>query len=188
MCVETGIGSGSVYYEPLLHGDRATADVAAALTCAAAQAENDAQPQASQQMAAARMGHFQAITANSDKRGRERGLDQLRSEIVCASGAHTPGPWVASGNVNSGDGVFSFDVRGDVLGKRHLVVCSGYGGLSDAFASAEHGPGNAHLIAAAPELLAALVELVDLEGPLPGNNAWHAKATAAIAKAKGGAA
>jgi len=38
-----------------------------------------------------------------------------------------------------------------------------------------------------PGALAVLVELVDLEGPLPGTADWHAKALAAIAKATGGA-
>lgn len=37
------------------------------------------------------------------------------------------------------------------------------------------------------ELLALLVELVDMEGPQPGNSAWGDKDRAAIAKAKGDA-
>lgn len=44
---------------------------------------------------------------------------------------------------------------------------------------------NANLIAAAPDLLALLVELVDIEGPVPGTSAWGDKARAAIAKATG---
>lgn len=43
----------------------------------------------------------------------------------------------------------------------------------------------AHLERAAPDLLQVLVELTDLEGPLPGNAAWHGRAMAAIAKAEG---
>lgn len=37
----------------------------------------------------------------------------------------------------------------------------------------------------APELLALLVELVDIEGPCPGTAAWASKVRAAIAKATG---
>lgn len=43
----------------------------------------------------------------------------------------------------------------------------------------------APVFAAAPDLLDVLVELTDIEGPLPGTRDWHAKATAAIAKARG---
>lgn len=42
-----------------------------------------------------------------------------------------------------------------------------------------------HLERAAPDLLEVLVELTDIEGPLPGNAAWHGRAMAAIAKAEG---
>jgi hypothetical protein len=38
----------------------------------------------------------------------------------------------------------------------------------------------------AAELLALLIELTDIEGPLPGTQSWHTKAMAAIAKATGG--
>jgi len=42
------------------------------------------------------------------------------------------------------------------------------------------------LIAAAPDLLALLEELVDIEGPQPGHVEWYGRVVAAIAKAKGG--
>lgn len=45
----------------------------------------------------------------------------------------------------------------------------------------------APVFAAAPDLLDVLLELTDIEGPLPGTRDWHAKATAAIAKARGDA-
>ena len=50
---------------------------------------------------------------------------------------------------------------------------------------AEHMIANAHLIAAAPDMLALLIELVDMEGPQPGTSAWGDKARAVIAKATG---
>lgn len=43
-------------------------------------------------------------------------------------------------------------------------------------------------MAAAPELLAMLKDLVDLEGPQPGNSAWGDRALALIAKVESGAA
>lgn len=45
------------------------------------------------------------------------------------------------------------------------------------------GQSDARLIAASPELLALLIELTDIEGPLPGTATWAAKVKAAIAKA-----
>ncbi len=42
---------------------------------------------------------------------------------------------------------------------------------------------NAKLIAAAPELLALLIELIDIEGPQPGTGMWANKVEAAIKKA-----
>jgi hypothetical protein len=41
------------------------------------------------------------------------------------------------------------------------------------------------LTRAAPEMFALLVELVDLEGPLPGNSQWGCKALNLIAKIQG---
>lgn len=45
---------------------------------------------------------------------------------------------------------------------------------------------NARLFAASWDLLMVLMELTELEGPLPGNREWHARAIAAIDKALGG--
>ena len=47
---------------------------------------------------------------------------------------------------------------------------------------------NARLITASPDLLQMLKDLVDLEGPQPGNSAWGTRALALIAKIEGGAA
>jgi hypothetical protein len=41
---------------------------------------------------------------------------------------------------------------------------------------------DARLMAAAPELLALLKELIDIEGPQPGNREWADKVFAVIAK------
>lgn len=44
---------------------------------------------------------------------------------------------------------------------------------------------DAHLIAAAPDMLALLQELIDIEGPQPGTAAWAGKVHAIIIKATG---
>ena len=44
---------------------------------------------------------------------------------------------------------------------------------------------NARLIAAAPEMLELLEDLIDMEGPQPGCVSWAEKAKAVIKKAKG---
>jgi hypothetical protein len=76
---------------------------------------------------------------------------------------HTPGPWAVVGGDWSYDGNVRYELEGiDVIRRA-----------------------DADLIEAAPDLLAVLIELVDMEGPLPGTQAWHAKALAAIAKATG---
>lgn len=43
-------------------------------------------------------------------------------------------------------------------------------------------PSNAKLIAAAPDLVSLLAELVDIEGPLPGNAEWARKVREALAR------
>lgn len=44
---------------------------------------------------------------------------------------------------------------------------------------------DASLIVAAPDMLALLKELVDIDGPQPGHAEWARKVNAAIAKAEG---
>jgi hypothetical protein len=45
--------------------------------------------------------------------------------------------------------------------------------------------GDARLIAAAPDMLALLIELIEIEGPQPGHVEWWRKTIAVIAKATG---
>lgn len=62
----------------------------------------------------------------------------------------------------------------DEIGEAWLVAdCS----------SSPHGAEYARLFAAAPDMLAVLIDLTNLEGPLPGNRDWHTKAMDAITKA-----
>ena len=104
---------------------------------------------------------------------------------------HTPGPWAYAGKVREvrhDDGtnrlwcgsVFpakSGKYRGEIA---HIQSADQIGGIStdEAFS-------NARLIAAAPELLALLQELIDIEGPQPGTSEWANKVHAAIANATG---
>lgn len=104
---------------------------------------------------------------------------------------HTPGPWRA--------------ICVDVTGARPVeddgerfweVVPAGEGfrgHVANVFAATnipngiriEERNANAHLIAAAPELLALLEELIDIEGPQPGTAEWAGRVRAAIARARG---
>lgn len=102
--------------------------------------------------------------------------------------AHTPGPW----NV----GAIANDLMaGKPGGRFHGIDSENHGALAVVVTQMEddYPPGsscerlmaNARLIAAAPELLAALQELLDIEGPQPGTSEWAMKASAAVSKATG---
>lgn len=82
---------------------------------------------------------------------------------------HTPGPWTAEPDAED-DGFWQ--VWHDEGGTGFAVAC-GIGSKA-----------NAHLIAAAPEMLALLRELVDIEGPCPGTAGWAENVHAAIARAE----
>ena len=93
--------------------------------------------------------------------------------------AHTPGPW----------SVFT-DNREDMGG---LVYVAGYNIIApgqtivgeEGICSSRNGKANAHLIAAAPDLLAICERIHD---ELTLRSELHEQLSAAIAKAKGGAA
>lgn len=87
---------------------------------------------------------------------------------------HTPGPWKTReteehwGRINV-----------HIEGPDDLELACAYQRTSS------ENKANARLIASAPEMLAALEELLDIEGPQPGTAAWADKTRALIAKAKG---
>lgn len=89
-----------------------------------------------------------------------------------ARAKHTPGPWRAS----QPDGVEHAHVS-DVGGYAEGDICTTWSAAGDAFA-------NALLIAAAPDMLAALEELLALH-IAHHNNPAHVRARAAIALASG---
>lgn len=84
--------------------------------------------------------------------------------------AHTPGPW----EVSMGE-----DVRAE--NGRWVAKMYSQGSISDAARIVAESEANARLIAAAPELLAALKGMLDPDGYTP----VLAIARAAIAKAEG---
>lgn len=89
---------------------------------------------------------------------------------------HTPGPW----NVSE-----EFDGTSIKAGLFHVTHTIQACGFHEPEVDKAVTQSNAHLIAAAPELLALLIELVDMEGSQPGTSAWGDKARSAIAKATG---
>lgn len=194
MCIETGVGSGSVYYEDQFYATKAEAEAEQERRAAARQAEADATPEAMQRLEYSRKPYLRALEhgIRSEIEGEVRARVKSEIEAGGAMGDFTPGPWVASGSVND-DGVFSWQVDAPDLAStyRSYQIASGYGGLSSGFASKEQGPANAHLIAAAPDLLAFaetfLARIEDDGEPTPGTR-WHAEyvaARAAVAKATG---
>lgn len=88
------------------------------------------------------------------------------------SAGHTPGPWKRD--------ICQVD-KSWLKGRLSECVISPQG----IVAVTGEGDADARLIAAAPELLTLLYELIDIEGPQPGTSAWANKARAIIAKATG---
>lgn len=88
--------------------------------------------------------------------------------------AHTQGPWRA------GRGCVVADHPVPEMGGSDAVDYYGGHLIAESIA-----PQNIPLISTAPEMLALLQELVDIEGAQPGNQVWAEKVLAAIAKATG---
>ena len=94
------------------------------------------------------------------------------------SAAHTPGPWEVDGT--------KLGVRGKAVSKGALYGSGGFSiaeilpAMTDAEAFA-----NARLIAAAPDLLALVLNILPLAIKTDPEGQWVADARAAIAKAEG---
>ena len=92
---------------------------------------------------------------------------------------HTPGPWKLDGTANTGD----LDIVAPT-GRIAMLDCEFSEETEDVLTA------NAHLIAAAPDLLAALREIVaavevgDVDGFSPSGN-WFREAKAALNKVEG---
>lgn len=90
------------------------------------------------------------------------------------SAAHTQGPW------RSGRGCVVADHPVPEMNGSDAVEYYGGHLIAESIA-----PQNIPVISAAPEMLALLQELVDIEGAQPGTQVWAEKVLAAIAKATG---
>lgn len=89
--------------------------------------------------------------------------------------SHTPGPWRLG--KCGGSVVADVPIQDGICGSDCVEY---YGGHLIAESVT---PSNAKLIAAAPDLLALLQELIDIEGPQPGHIMWANKVKVAIEKA-----
>ena len=90
--------------------------------------------------------------------------------------AHTPGPWVVNALPSDPYVVFGGGIHGNGEPRQICVTANGFFGCDESIA-------NARLIAAAPDLLAALVAVLN---DFPGTkNARTEAARSAIAKATG---
>lgn len=63
MCEETGVGTGTVYYEPRLYATREEAEAAAAVECDEQQAKHDAMPESMRRLEFSRKPYFRALEA-----------------------------------------------------------------------------------------------------------------------------
>lgn len=90
---------------------------------------------------------------------------------------HTPGPWRVA---EAMDGTMTEVMAGEIYIAPAVWQASAVWDRQQSEREA-----NARLIAAAPEMLSLLQELIDIEGPQPGTSAWAEKVRATIAKARG---
>ena len=96
------------------------------------------------------------------------------------SGGHTPGPWVVFHNAAGyADGIKAPNARNDVAGVVGQQITRAQ---SVSYPSSAEGAANAHLIAASPDLLAALEGVLRVSDR---QTAEYDAARAAIAKARG---
>ena len=91
---------------------------------------------------------------------------------------HTPGPWELDSESLKGDSYTA--INGEGWYELATVVTRMISGAEDS----PEGLANARLIAAAPDLLAALEWAVDAAGADQYESCWYATARMAIAKAK----
>lgn len=163
MCVETGVGSGRIYYEPNLHESREDAEAIAAAKCAAQQAETDATPGAMRRLDYSRRPYFRALEAGVREAVRGDVLRNMRDEIESeiGDGDYSRGLWFIEEESYGDSQRFVIRVKtpDDVYGR---AVCSVDG--SDTYthmvpaADAIH---NARLIAKAPVMLALVQAIAD---------------------------
>jgi hypothetical protein len=100
--------------------------------------------------------------------------------------SHTPGPWTLEDPL--GPELLSIVVGDEPHQWQFIAQVSAAGNREEGDVPKAQAKANAHLIAAAPEMLAALKAIAALMndgGRLPENGPTHRTALAAIAKAEG---
>lgn len=96
--------------------------------------------------------------------------------------AHTPAPWVADSYDAHERGCAVIATNGPEIVTPTRGMVAWVGTIAGAsFNDPERCEANARVCAAAPDMLALLVELVDIEGPCPGTAEWADKVRALIA-------
>lgn len=188
MCEETGVGSGSIFREEQLYADEAEAKLAADAYCAERQAEWDSKPQMADAKARAAMGYFDAVRSAMRTEVRSEVLREIQNEFPTPKGC-TLGPWRVCIESTSVDSHVSWEVIGISDRGERRPVCSGYGHISDGFPSDDEAIGNAHMVGAAFDLLAAceaaLADRFGGDDPCVDLDPINNRLRAAIAKAKG---
>lgn len=103
---------------------------------------------------------------------------EAQAKVKAENAKHTPGPWTLTGS--GGQWESRLSIRADKWG------CVAHIGVDPQMPHWD-GPqrANARLIAAAPDLLEALVDVMFRHVPFENKSAYAAKARAAIAKATG---
>lgn len=167
MCRETGVGSGSVWYEENLYANKEEAEAHGEIERARVAALHAAKPEVQRSFERMNVPYTGAMRMGMADSIRREVIRDLRAEWdqEYDMGTHTKGPWKLSEGV-SGDGVYSFTIHGRGREERsgyrdEVTICSGYGGLSDGFASHKEGPANARIFVAALNLLTLAKNTLD---------------------------
>ena len=88
---------------------------------------------------------------------------------------HTPGPWKVEQRFSGNRFIHSDNRQSPICG----VSFVGMG------IDVDESKANADLIAAAPKMFDLLVELIDMEGPQPGNSGWANRVKSLISEVAG---
>lgn len=124
----------------------------------------------------AALREMEEIRARAEREKKERERAENRAAMLAPE--PTGGNWSVS--VRGGGCIVTDAPIPGAIGTGHADVES-YGGY--LIAESIYRPADAYVLAAARDMFDLLTELVDVEGPLPGNAAWAEKVYAVLAKA-----
>lgn len=151
MCTETGVGSGLVYREDQLFLTEKEALAEAQKKCDKENSVEREDPRVMKGLEYSRMPSLNCLIYSLEREIKEELTKKYTSDILDGESINgiTPGLWLIRGEQGSDD-VITWYVDAHQDGDNSRQVCSGYGGLSQGFATKEHGPGNALVISIAP--------------------------------------